>query len=109
MIVNKSFKYNSVKHPKIHTWVEALGEREFSEAVRELIEKDCGGKASEPNPVLEELRQLRQQIEQLRVSGPVTSRQEAELIRLDEAVQGLQEKAEYKEVDKTQIKNRYGI
>jgi hypothetical protein len=103
MIINKSFKYDSDKCPKVHNWVTK--QDNFSESVRQLIEKECG----EVDPVVKALQEIRQQIAGLRLSGPVNPQQEANLIQIDEAVQELQEKTEIKAVNPIQLKNRYGI
>jgi hypothetical protein len=100
MIVNKSFKYDSDECPKVHKWVTS--QSNFSDAIRKLIEKNC-----EPDPVLKALQEIRQQITGLRLGGPVTPQQEAELIKIEESVNQVEERQEVKEVNREQLKTRY--
>lgn len=119
-VINKSFKYNDKKHPVVHAWIMALEKegKDFSKAVRALIEENCRAKETESiipegresqETILNEIRSLRQLIAGLRAAGPVTSQQEADLIRIDETVQQIEEKVEIKTVDKGFLKNRYGL
>jgi hypothetical protein len=103
MIVNKSFKYDSDKFPKVDEWVQR--QTVFSDAIRKLIEKECGV----TDPVLDELKQIRQQLSGLRLSGPVTPRLESELIQIEETLGQIEERQEVKEVDAKQLKSRYGL
>lgn len=102
MIVNKSFKYDTEEHSKVHEWVER--NPKFSEAIRQLIERECG----EVDPVTKALQEIRQQISGLRLSSPVTPQQEAELIEIEQTVEQV-ERQEIKSINPTNLKSRYGL
>ncbi len=110
MIVHKSFKYDDEKHPKVHQWFLDLTNegKDYSEAIRRLIEGDCQNQ----DRILGELAAIRQQLAGLKVAASTAPMEEAALIEIEEiegAVREVEEKPEVKAVNKGLLKSRYGL
>jgi hypothetical protein len=107
MVIVKSFKYDPEKRPKVHEWMLALEEsgKDFSESMRRLIEGD--------NRDREQLRQdidiLKQMVAKLQATGGQAPAQKAELLEIQEVVEGIATQPEIKQVNISAMKSRYQL